>query len=79
MEKKCIKCGSELKKGFYYVRNNEHPIFFNYVVWVEGEKKEIVSFMGPDANSPQFPVTPYKCEKCGYIEFYADEPEKWRH
>ena len=74
----CSKCGSSLKKGFFYVRNSEHPIFFNYVTWVEGEKKDIISFMGTDAGAPQYPVTPYKCESCGHIEFYADPVEKWK-
>jgi len=76
-ENKCSKCGSSLRKGFFYVRNSEHPIFFNYVTWVEGEKKDITKFMGEGANA-QYPVTPYKCESCGYIEFYADPVEKWR-
>lgn len=70
---------AEMKKGFFYVRNSEHPIFYNYVVWVEGEKKDITKFMGSNANAPQYPVTPYKCASCGYIEHYADPAEEWRH
>lgn len=77
--KQCPKCKAEMKKGFFYVRNSEHPIFYNYVVWVEGEKEKITDFMGTNANAPQYPVTPYKCANCGYIEHYADAPEKWRH
>ena len=77
--KNCSKCNSPLKEGFMYVRNNSDPSFFNFVVWVEGEKKDIVSKMGSNASSPQFPVTPFKCENCGHIEFYADEKEKWKH
>jgi hypothetical protein len=69
---------AEMKKGFFYVRNSEHPIIFNYVVWVEGEKKDITKFMGSNANAPQYPVTPYKCANCGYIENYADPAEEWR-
>lgn len=70
---------AEMKKGFFYVRNSEHPIFYNYVVWVEGEKKDITKFMGSNANAPQYPVTPYKCASCGYIEHHADPAEEWRH
>lgn len=70
---------AEMKKGFFYVRNSEHPIFYNYVVWVEGDKEKITDFMGTDANAPQYPVTPYKCANCGYIEHYAEPAEKWRH
>jgi len=77
--KMCSKCGSDLIKGFFYVRNSEHPVFYNYVVWVEGEKSKITSFMSTNASAPQYPVTPYKCEKCGHIEFYADAAEKWKH
>ncbi|HMS65579.1 MAG TPA: hypothetical protein PKD83_10040 [Ignavibacteria bacterium] len=77
--KLCSKCNSNLEKGFFYVRNNSDPSFFNYVVWVGGEKNEISTFMGTKASATQFPVTPYKCEKCGHIEFYSDDPGKWRH
>jgi len=56
--KMCSKCGSDLKKGFLYVRNSEHPILFNYVVWVEGEKENIISFTGTSAGALQNPVTP---------------------
>jgi predicted Zn-ribbon and HTH transcriptional regulator len=77
--KQCPKCRGEMKKGFFYIRNSEHPIQFNYVVWVEGEKKDITKFMGSDSNASQYPVTPYKCTDCGYIEHYADPAEKWRH
>lgn len=79
MEKNCTKCGSILKKGFLYVRNSDDAIMFNFVVWVEGEKKDITEFMGPNANAPQFPVTVYKCDNCGHLEFYADHAESWRH
>ena len=78
-EKTCSRCGADLKKGFFYVRSSEHPIFFNYVVWVEGEKKNITDFMGTNAVAPQYPVTPFKCESCGHIEFYTDPAEKWKH
>ena len=77
--KSCPKCSAEMKKGFFYVRNSEHPIFHNYVVWVEGEKSKITTFMGTNAGAPQYPVTPWKCSGCGYIEYYADAVEKWRH
>ncbi|MBL8016925.1 MAG: hypothetical protein JNK43_06620 [Ignavibacteria bacterium] len=68
-----------MKKGFFYIRNSEHPILVNYVVWVEGEKDDITSFMVTNASAPQYPVTPYKCTDCGYIEHYAEPAEKWRH
>ena len=76
--KNCSKCNSVLKEGFMYVRNNSDPSFFNYVVWVEGEKKDIVNFMRSNEGVPQFPVIPFKCENCGHIEFYAGEKEKWK-
>ena len=74
----CPKCGGEMKKGFFYVRNSEHPVFFSYTVWVEGEKEKIFDFMG-SGSAAQYPVTPFKCKGCGYIELYADDAEKWRH
>jgi hypothetical protein len=75
----CPKCGGEMKKGFFYVTNSEHAIFHNFVMWVEGEKDKITSYMGTNASAPQYPVTPFKCAGCGYIEHYADEPQGWRH
>ncbi len=77
--KQCPKCSAEMKKGFFYVRNNDNAILYNFVVWVEGEKEKITSFMDTHASAPQYPVTPWKCEGCGYIEHYADPVEKWRH
>lgn len=77
--KQCPKCSAEMKKGFFYVRNNENAIFYNFVVWVEGEKNDITKFMGTHASAPQYPVTPYKCANCGLIEHYADPVEKWRY
>lgn len=76
---KCTNCSGNLKKGFFYVRNSEHPIFFNFVTWVEGEKQDIVKFMRANSNVLQYPVTPYKCESCGHFEFFADPAEKWKH
>lgn len=73
----CPKCGSEMKKGFFYVRNADNPLLFSYVVWIEGEKENIVDYMGSQ-NAPQYPLTPFKCSGCGFIEHFADEVEKWR-
>jgi hypothetical protein len=78
-DKICTSCTSPSRKGFFYVRNSQHPIFFNYVVWVEGEKDKITSFMGTSASAPQYPVTPYKCSNCGHIDYFADPEEKWKH
>jgi len=76
-EKKCTSCGGSLHKGFFYVRNSERPNFYNFVVWVEGEMQDFISFMKTGTAS-QSPVSPYKCESCGHIEMFADSAEKWR-
>ena len=76
-EKKCSSCGNILKQGFFYPRNTENIMFFNRVVWVEGEKKDIISYIGK--KPIQYPFTPYKCESCGHIEFFADSAENWRN
>ena len=76
----CSSCGSDLTKGFFYVRNDSKANFFNYTMWVEGDKNDIISkFMGTGTTAPQYPFSPYKCSKCGHIDFFADEPEKWRY
>jgi hypothetical protein len=68
----CSKCGGNLNKGFFYVRSSDQESLFNLVVWVEGEKENIFRFIRSKEGTPQYPVTPYKCESCGHIEFYAD-------
>jgi hypothetical protein len=77
--KTCSKCNSKLEAGFFYVTNSDHPINFNYTVWVKGERDDITKFMGTNARAPQHPVRIYKCEACGHLEFYAEEPHRWRH
>lgn len=78
-EKICSSCGGASRKGFYYVTNSEQAILFNFVVWVEGEKNAITSYMGTKASAPQYPLTPYKCANCGHIDIFADEAQPWRH
>lgn len=74
----CSSCGSDLTRGSFYTRNNEQPLFFNYVVWVESEKKDLVKQIGLEASLLQYPVTPYKCANCGHIDLFVDAFESWR-
>jgi len=76
--KTCSKCNSKLDRGFFYVTNSDQPSNFNFTVWVKGEKEDITKFMTPDADAPQHPVRIYKCESCGHLDFYAEEPHRWR-
>jgi len=77
--KTCSKCNSPLDEGFLYVTNSGDPSFFNYVVWAKGTKETLTSFMGSNASAPQFPVRVYKCQACNHLDFYTDEPQKWKH
>lgn len=63
--------------GFYFIRNSSDPTMFNYVVFAEGRQEEIVQHM-KNANTPQYKMKPFRCDKCGYIEHYAVNPEQWR-
>ncbi len=75
----CLRCGGQLQPGFFYVRNNDNPIFFNYVVWVQGDIEKITQYMGTRANAPQHGLVPYRCEGCGLVELHSGPTEKWRH
>lgn len=76
----CSSCGSDLREGFLYVRNDEKANLFNYIVWVEGKKEDIISkFMGVGTTAPQYPLRIYKCSNCGHIDFFADPDEKWKY
>lgn len=77
--KTCCKCNSPLDEGFLYVTNSDNPSLFNFVAWVKGEKEKLTTFMGPNANAPQYPVRVFRCEACGHLDFYTDEPQKWKH
>ena len=74
----CTSCGSDLTRGCFYTRSSDSPLLFNYVVWVESEKKDLVKQVGLDASLLQYPVTPYKCANCGHIDFFVDTFESWR-
>jgi hypothetical protein len=77
METKICRCGGEMKGGGIYITHNENAVLFNYAMFVEGEKDELISYM--KTMPPQFPVKPFKCSQCGLIEFYAEAPQKWKH
>jgi hypothetical protein len=41
--------------------------------WVEGEIKTSL-WTGTVKNDARYEVVAHRCEKCGYLRFYADKP-----
>jgi len=62
--KQCVKCNSEMKKA--------------YISGIQGEfeiNKKPRGFLKDSPLSSK--VIPFVCVVCGYIEFYAESPEKF--
>lgn len=66
----CVKCEGEMVLGFI--------VDFTYGSklqsrWVEGKPEESFWSGIKLDEHPQFLVTSYRCNKCGYLEFYASD------
>ena len=65
--KNCPKCTGEMRKGRLYTPHKKEVVekdFFDYVNWKAVDHKK---FGG---------VFAYKCEDCGYIEFYTESQQR---
>jgi ribosomal protein S27AE len=66
VERFCPKCQTAMTQGY--------P---NMPVQKEGKLvvfKEPVKALGPNVGSP---LTAYVCSRCGFVEWYADHPERF--
>lgn len=69
MNLKCVKCGGSMTKGFVM----ELPTGRQAVTtWVEGEIEKSFWTGIKFIKKRQIPIATYCCEKCGYLESYAD-------
>jgi len=67
-EMKCPKCGSPMTTG--YVLDTTHG-GAKVAEWIEGEP-EVSRWTGlKTKNRRRFPITADRCERCGFLEFYA--------
>lgn len=63
--KTCIKCNNELTEA--------------YISGIQGEFEINKKPRGFLKDSPIYSkVSSYVCSKCGYLEFYVDQPEKFK-
>lgn len=72
---KCAKCGGSMLEGLQMQlpQKKKWGTISRFIgMWVEG-KAEKGSFFGPDySKRRRHPLTSYCCEKCGYVESYAN-------
>ncbi|AVD54661.1 hypothetical protein BEH_25700 (plasmid) [Priestia filamentosa] len=63
--KTCIKCNTELTKA--------------YISGIQGKFEINKKPRGLFKDSPIYSkVSSYVCSTCGYLEFYVDQPEKFK-
>lgn len=69
---RCPECGGHMAEGrvIDYRRDSARPS-----EWVEGEI-EASFWTGSVKNDERFEIVAHRCEKCGYLKFYADKPPK---
>ena len=67
-EMKCPKCGSPMTTGYILDKKNES---FAQAEWVEGEPEKSFWTGLQIKGRRRFPLTADRCERCGFLEFYA--------
>jgi RNase P subunit RPR2 len=69
-DKRCSKCASPLIRGFL-LDFTDGGVHRDQALWVEGRREAAVwvgtKLKGKDVRE----VDAYRCEKCGFLEFYA--------
>jgi hypothetical protein len=66
----CSKCAGALREGFLldFTDNN---ILRDQALWVEGQREK-AAWVGTKLNGKDVrEVDALRCEKCGFLEFYA--------
>lgn len=66
---KCAKCGGEMETGF--VPDYTHGGILN-LYWHPGDPEPSFWFGTKVEKNELIPVQTYRCEDCGYLEFYAE-------
>ena len=69
--KECLRCRGPMERGF--VLDRGHGQHKDTQKWIEG-KPERSFWMGLKTKGrEQHPVRTFRCERCGYLESYAQE------
>ena len=66
-EMKCPKCGSPMTTGFVMTSADQPKLS----EWVEGAPEKHWLTGLKLKNRRRFPLTADRCERCGFLEFYA--------
>ncbi len=68
-QKKCPKCAGNMVQGFVPDYSHQHA---RVLGWHDGQPKKSF-WTGTKAPIDEgFPIGAFRCEKCGYLEFYAN-------
>ena len=68
----CTQCGESTAVGF--VLETGHGNGRSATIWVEGmPEKSFWDFGIKLDGKEKFPITAYRCTKCGHLEFYAQK------
>ena len=68
----CPRCRGPMEPG--YLLDRAHGNAGNVAAWVEGAPERSIWTGMKTKDRDVFPVTSYRCERCGFLEFYARPP-----
>ena len=66
----CPKCGGEMIQGF--VPDFSHGAIF-VGAWHAGQPKKSFWTKTKNPSPGGLPIGAFRCQKCGFLEFYSDE------
>jgi len=69
MSKLCAKCGGRMSEGF--TLDHTHG-GYKQATWVEGPMEKSMLFGIKLKGRRQLPMASYRCERCGFVESYAE-------
>jgi predicted RNA-binding Zn-ribbon protein involved in translation (DUF1610 family) len=67
----CPKCGGSMFEGF--MQDVAHGVI-RQARWVEGEPVKSFWTGVKTVGKRQFNATTYRCERCGFLESFAEKP-----
>jgi len=70
--KECPRCRSNMSEGFVVDRGDHNQLAQQK--WIEGEPQKSFWLGLKTKGREAFQVTTYRCDRCGYLESYAERP-----
>ncbi len=70
----CPRCRGNMSEGFILDRGDHNSR--NLQKWVEGEPIKSFWLGLQTKDRDKFEVSTFRCDKCGYLESYAQTPVK---